>query len=77
MATTFRYRACYNYKVVTDERNRPACEIILPASISEAVDEIPIFSITDNSSLLFIETPASVDGVYFSDTICYFIIGNK
>ena len=63
---------------MTDENNRPGrCEVIIPASINEAIDEIPIFRVSENSSVLFIETPLSVDGIYFSDTVCYFIIGNK
>ena len=72
-----RYRACYNYKIVTNENNRPGCEVIIPASFSGVIDEIPIFSVTENSSVLFIETPLSVDGIYFSNTICYYVIGNK
>ena len=72
-----RYRACYNYKIYLDGNNEPQCEIIIPTSFSEVIDEIPIFTITENSSALFIETPISVDGTYFNDTICYFVIGNK
>ena len=72
-----RYRACYNYKIVTDENKKAKCELTVPVPFSGVIDEIPIFTVTENSSLLFIETPISFSGTYFSDTICYFVIGNK
>ena len=73
----YRYRACYNYKIYHNQNNEPQCEIIIPTPFNEVIDEIPVFTVTENSSLLFIETPISVDGTYFNDTICFFVIGNK
>jgi len=72
----YRYRACYNYIIVLDELGEPQCELIV-TSFSEIIDEIQVFAINENSSLLFIETPFGFDGNYFNDTVCYFVIGNK
>lgn len=62
--------------IVQDEFGESHCQLIV-TSFSEIINEIQIFAINENSSLLFIETPFGFDGKYFNDTVCFFIIGNK
>lgn len=63
-----RYQACYEYQINSGE-----CSLILNSLDVSAPQTFDI----DNSTLILLRTPETADRVYPSDTICFFVIGNK
>ena len=64
-----RYRACYEYEIVSGAE----CVLDLSSLRVDAVQTVPL----ENSTVISVNTPLTIDGVYPPNLICFFRIGNK
>ena len=71
---SYRYRACYKYSIA----ERDECQLDTEASISEIVTILDSMNVANTGGRLIIaQSPIKDDGLYPSDTVCFFVIGNK
>ena len=72
-----RYRACYKYSIVNDD-GRDICQLDTDASITEIVTILDAMSVPGTGGqIIIVQTPIEDDTLYPSDTVCFYVIGNK
>jgi len=70
---SYRYRACYKYTIVDG-----TCQLETDEFISRIVTVLDVMSVPNTGGqIIIVDAPTEADTLYPSDTICYYIIGNK